>query len=74
MSPDEKQEQTETLLSHYREAVTAYGQRVLVPVIDVRDGPAQRAMATQMIKAGNRSLYMNYSHYQLSPKEQKQPL
>lgn len=49
--------------SHYRETVNKYGQKIMVPVIDVRDGIAERLTAYQMIKAANRSKYIQYNEY-----------
>ena len=58
----------EHLLSHYRISTNKYGQEIAVPVVDVRDGWTYRAMAMQMIKASNRSKYINYTEYQRSQK------
>ena len=57
-------------LSHFRETTNKYGQTVYVPVIDVRDGVAERALAEQIIKAANRSLYISYNEYHISKKKQ----
>jgi hypothetical protein len=54
--------------SHYREAINKYGQKVQVPVIDVRDGVVERMMAEQMEKATNRSKYITYTEYHRSHK------
>jgi len=54
--------------SHYREAINKHGQKVQVPVIDVRDGVVERMMAEQMEKATNRSKYITYTEYQRSHK------
>lgn len=54
--------------SHYREATNKYGQIIRVPVIDVRDGIAQRMVAMDMIKASNRSKWINYNEYHKSRK------
>ena len=62
----ENQEQ----LSHYRETTNKYGQIVYVPVVDVRDGMAERALAMQILKASNRSKYMNVTEYHVSKKNQ----
>ena len=64
----ENQEQ----LSHFREAVNKYGQTIYVPVVDVRDGMAERALAEQIIKAANRSKYIVYNEYHISRKKPKQ--
>lgn len=50
-------------LSHYRISKNKWGQEIKVPVIDVRDGIVERMIAEQMIKATNRSLYINYNEY-----------
>jgi len=63
--------QNEGQLSHYIQIENKYGQQVYVPVIDVRDGMAERALAEQVIKAQNRSKYMNYNQYHISPKQSK---
>ena len=65
----ENQEQ----LSHFRETTNKYGQTIYVPVIDVRDGMAERALAEQIIKATNRSRYINYNQYHVSRKKQNRP-
>jgi hypothetical protein len=44
---------------------------VYIPVIDVRDGMAERALGEQIIKAQNRSKYINYNQYHISPKHPK---
>jgi hypothetical protein len=54
--------------SHYREATNKYGQKIQVPVIDVRDGVVERMMAMSMIKATNRSKYITYTEYHRSHK------
>lgn len=59
-------------LSHFREATNKYGQTVYVPVVDVRDGMAERALAEQIIKASNRSRYIMYNQYHISRKNQNQ--
>ncbi len=63
--------QNEGQLSHYIQIENKYGQPVFVPVIDVRDGMAERALAEQVIKAQNRSRYINYNQYHISPKQSK---
>ena len=64
-----KDDNGEELLSHYRITTNKYGQQRSVPVVDVRDGIAYRLMAYDMIKASNRSKYLNYSNYHVSPKK-----
>jgi hypothetical protein len=59
-------------LSHYRIAYNKYGQKVMVPVLDVRDGVAQRITAYQMIKESNRSKYIAYNEYHKSRKFKNQ--
>jgi hypothetical protein len=54
--------------SHYREATNKYGQIIQVPVVDVRDGIAERMVVMSMIKATNRSKYINYNEYHRSHK------
>lgn len=58
----------EERLSHYLEIDDKYGRTIQVPVIDVRDGIVERMIANQIIKAGNRSKYINYTEYQRSHK------
>jgi hypothetical protein len=62
------QEREEDLLSHYRVTKNKWGQEIAVPVVDVRDGLAYRIMAMQMIKASNRSKWINYNRYHQSSK------
>ena len=64
--------QTPHVKSHYRETTNKYGQKITVPVIDVRDGIAERMIAMQMIKANNRSKYINYNEYHRSHKPKTQ--
>lgn len=65
----ENQEPKEAL-SHFRETTDKYGRRVYVPVVDVRDGLAERALAEQILKASNRSRFINYNQYHVSKKDQ----
>lgn len=58
------------LLSHYRVTTNNQGRDVGVPVVDVRDGLAYRIMAYGMVRATNRSKYMNYTEYNRSHKKQ----
>ena len=60
-------------LSHFRETTDKYGRKIYVPVVDVRDGMAERALAEQILKASNRSRYMNYNQYHVSKKNQTNP-
>jgi len=57
-------------LSHFRETTNKYGVKVYVPVVDVRDGMAERALAMQILKASNQSRYMRYNQYHVSKKNQ----
>jgi hypothetical protein len=57
-------------LSHFREATDKYGRKIYVPVIDVRDGMAERALAEQILKASNKSKYIAYNQYHVSRKDQ----
>jgi hypothetical protein len=56
-------------LSHFRETKNRDGQVVYVPVVDVRDGMAERAMAEQILKACNQSKYITYNQYHVSKKK-----
>jgi hypothetical protein len=58
-------------LSHYRKTTNKNGQIVYVPVVDVRDGMAERTLAMQILKASNRSRYMNVTEYHVSKKKPK---
>lgn len=69
----ENQEQTEAF-SHYREATNKYGQKIYVPVVDVRDGMAERALAEQIVKAANRSRYITFNEYHVSKKTKNRSL
>jgi hypothetical protein len=62
--------ETQEQLSHFREAKDKYGRVIYVPVVDVRDGVAERALAEQIIKATNRSKYIVYNQYHVSKKNQ----
>jgi hypothetical protein len=67
-----KDDNGEDLLSHYRITTNKYGQKVAVPVVDVRDGLAYRLMAMQMGKGSNRSKYITYNQYHTSRKPKQQ--
>lgn len=73
MDPIQNQEPQEAL-SHFRETTNKYGQRIYVPVVDVRDGMAERALAEQIIKAANRSRYITFNQYHVSRKNQNRTL
>jgi hypothetical protein len=57
--------------SHYRETTNKYGQKIQVPVIDVRDGIAERMIAMQMDRSNSRSKYTNYNEYNASQKTKR---
>jgi hypothetical protein len=63
--------QNEGQLSHYIQMTNKYGEPVYIPVVDVRDGVAERALGEQIIKAQNRSRYINYNQYHFSQKQDK---
>lgn len=63
--------QAEGQLSYYIQSQDKFGSPVYVPVIDVRDGEVERALAEQMIKAQNRSRYTTYNQYHISQKSAK---
>ncbi len=56
--------------SHYRESINRDGLKKVIPVIDVRDGIAERMMVMNIIKGNNRSKYINYNRYSVSNKQQ----
>jgi len=58
--------------SHYRETTNKYGQKIQVPVVDVRDGIAERMIGTAMSKSSNRSVYIVYTEYHRSHKPKTQ--
>lgn len=63
-------ENNQEQLSHYRETTDKYGRKIVVPVVDVRDGLAERALAEQILKASNQSKYIVYNRYHFSVKNQ----
>jgi hypothetical protein len=63
--------QQESQLSYYLQTTNKYGQPVNIPVIDVRDGLAERMLGKQFIKSSNRSKYITYNEYHISRKNQK---
>jgi len=63
-------ENNQEQLSHYRETTDKYGRKIMVPVVDVRDGMAERALAMQILKAANKSKYMTYNRYHVSVRNQ----
>ena len=58
--------------SQYRESTNKYGQKIQVPVVDVRDGVVERLIATAMSKANSRSAYIAYTEYHRSHKPKTQ--
>jgi len=56
--------------SHYRESINRYGMKKVIPVIDVRDGITERMMVEGIVKANNKSKYINYNRYSVSNKKQ----
>lgn len=61
--------QQEGQLSYYIQTSDQYGMPVNIPVIDVRDGIAERLLGEQIIKAQNKSKYINYNEYHVSRKK-----
>lgn len=59
------------VLSHSRQTLNKYGQQVVVPVIDVRDGVVERMIAAGFIKSTSRSKFINYTEYHRSHKKNK---
>jgi hypothetical protein len=71
MSTDTKTVTSEqSALSYYIQTSNKYGIAINIPVIDVRDGVAERTLANQFIKASNRSKFINYNEYHVSRKRQ----
>lgn len=56
--------------SHYRESINRDGLKKVIPVIDVRDGITERMMVAGIIKGNNKSRYITYNRYSVSPKQQ----
>lgn len=61
--------QQEGQLSYYIQTTDGNGMPVNIPVIDVRDGIAERLLGEQIIKAQNKSKYINYNEYHVSRKK-----
>jgi hypothetical protein len=59
-------------LSHYIRMYRADGTPVHIPVIDVTDGIAERMLGESIIKASQRSKWINYNQYHVSKKPIKQ--
>ena len=59
-------------LSYYIQTENKFGQQINIPVIDVRDGPGERALGEQIIRAQNRSKFLVYNMYHESPRKTNQ--
>ena len=71
MSTDNKTVTSEeSALSYYIQRSDKYGNPINIPVIDVRDGLAERVLAGQLVKASNRSKFINFNEYHISRKRQ----
>lgn len=70
MEPTTKQSE-EGVKSHYRQTKNKYGVTVSVPVIDVRDGIAERMIAMNMVARSNRSKYIQYNQYHQPSRKNK---
>lgn len=57
--------------SHYIQRKDQYGRPINIPVLDVRDGIAERMLAMSIIKATNRSKYITYNEYHVSRKQMR---
>jgi len=55
-------------LSHYIHTEDKFGNPVNIPVIDVRDGIAERLLAKTIVSQSSSSKYINYGPYQVSRK------
>jgi hypothetical protein len=55
--------------SHYIQVERGDGIPVNIPVIDVTDGIAERMLGESMVKASNKSRYINYNQYHVSRKQ-----
>lgn len=58
-------------LSHYIQTSDKYGRPVNIPVVDVRDGIAERMLGEAIIKAQNRSKYITYTEYHVSQRKHR---
>ena len=56
-------------LSHYRQTTNRNGDPINIPVIDVRDGIAERLLANSILKRSNVSQYIKQSPYHQSHKK-----
>lgn len=70
MSTDKIVTSEESALSYYIQTSDKYGNPINIPVIDVRDGVAERVLGYQLVKASNRSKFINYNEYHVSRKRQ----
>lgn len=61
--------QQEGQLSYYIQTTNKYGEPINIPVVDVRDGMAERILGEQIIKSQNKSMYITYNEYHVSPKK-----
>lgn len=59
------------ILSNSRQVHNKYGELVVVPVIDVRDGVVERMIVEGFIKSTNRSKFISYNEYHRSHKKRK---
>ena len=59
------------MLSHYRRWKDRDGMPVNVPVIDVRDGVVETLLARSIEKSSNKSKWINYNQYHVSPKKRQ---
>lgn len=69
MSMDQTVTSNEGSLSHYIQTSDKYGRPVNIPVVDVRDGIAERMLGESIIKATNKSKYIVYTEYHMSRKQ-----
>jgi hypothetical protein len=58
-----------TTQSHYISVVNKDGIPINIPVVDVRDGLAERQLAQSILKAVAKSKYIVYNEYHVSRKQ-----
>jgi len=58
-----------TTQSHYKTVVNKDGIPINIPVVDVRDGLAERHLAQSILKAVAKSKYIVYNEYHVSRKQ-----
>lgn len=58
-----KREKESGTLSHFRFSKNKYGERIMVPVIDVRDGDEARRIAYSMIKSSKSNSFFKQNAY-----------